>query len=219
MKHVLALIFTLVALSLSLFSCSTPQYTITAAIDYSEFTKKGIFVTESNSVNFEYQPVGSVLSLSVGEVRNLLPYKVNINQTFQEMADELIKMNANGLINLRITSIPSNDLIARVSVTGMAIRTNQPIIDNKSLVQYKEPKTDIHIDGIHCFIIKQFGSGAAIMTEKKLSLEQIRKAAYEFNIKGKELQFFLPNTKDSYFGVTDNGFIINYETNEFIPLK
>lgn len=220
MKKILTLFFTVSLLGLNLVSCGTiPQYTMTNVIDYSEFTKNGIFVTEANAVSFDYQPVGSIFSVSQGEVKGLFARNIDTDQVFKEVTEKLKSLDANGLINLRISSLEASSSSIKLYVSGMAIRTKEPIVDAKSIVLYNEPKTDIHIDGIHCFIIKQFSAGVAIMTEQKLSLEQIRKAAHEFNIKGKELQFFLPNTKDSYFGVTNNGFIINYETNEFIPLK
>lgn len=221
MKQLL-FVFTLLTLCFSMVSCTTTaQFTMISTIDYSEFTKRGIFVTEANSVSFDYQPIGSVFSVSQGEMKGFVFYNisnVNLNKVFQEMAEKLSDMGANGLINLKITSLEANAVTIKVSVSGMAIRTKEPIVDTKFIAKPKEQKNDIHVDGIHCFISKQFKSGVSVITEQKLSIEQIRRAVPEFNIQGKVLQFFLPNTKDSYAGVTDNGYIVNYETNEFISL-
>lgn len=40
-----------------------------------------------------------------------------------------------------------------------------------------------------------------------------------FALKKMEYQFFLPNTKAPYMAITDNGYIVDYKTNEFIPLE
>ena len=76
-----------------------------------------------------------------------------------------------------------------------------------------------YLFGIHCFIFQKFQSGFAIMTDSILTIDQVKKALKEFAIKNKECQFYLPNTKSPYIGVTDNGYIVNYATNEFIPLN
>lgn len=65
MKKVILLIF-----AIGLFtSCVTPQlsepYGFSSFLDYSPLTEKGIYVTESNSVSFDYKTIGSI---SVTEV-------------------------------------------------------------------------------------------------------------------------------------------------------
>lgn len=218
MKKVLFLLL----IAIGLTSCSTvvsfPQFTTTTVVDYSEFAKKGIFVTESNSVNFDYKPLGSVVSVTQGAWSTVASYKIDADKAFSEIASKVKEIGGNGLINfdLIVSSTGQNSLM---TVSGMAIRTDEPIIVAEELPVIAKPKTDIHIDGVHCFIFKRFQSGVAVMTEAVLNVEQIKRALKEFVISNIEYQFFLPNTKTPYMAVTDNGYIIDYATNEFIPLK
>lgn len=66
MRKVLFLI-----LSIGLFTaCVTPKmpapYGFSSFLDYSPLTDKGIYVTESNSVSFDYKTLGSVSATEVG---------------------------------------------------------------------------------------------------------------------------------------------------------
>ena len=73
MKRVLFLFN--VTLSLLITSCvSLDQMTVTEVIDYSRFLKNGIYVTESNNVDFDYTPIGSVVSVTRGAIRNAWSY-------------------------------------------------------------------------------------------------------------------------------------------------
>nr|DAW09132.1 MAG TPA: Selenium binding protein, Selenium-Binding Protein [Caudoviricetes sp.] len=51
-------------------ACVTPKlpepYGFSSLLDYSPLTDKGIFVTESNSVSFDYEALGSVSATEVG---------------------------------------------------------------------------------------------------------------------------------------------------------
>ena len=55
----------LAALALSMYSCKTQvppaPYTTYSTIDYSSLTSEGYFVTESNSVPFDYEAISSIL--------------------------------------------------------------------------------------------------------------------------------------------------------------
>lgn len=58
----------LAALTLSMYSCKTQAppappapYTTYSTIDYSSLTSEGYFVTESNSVPFDYEAISSIL--------------------------------------------------------------------------------------------------------------------------------------------------------------
>lgn len=208
-------------MAIGLASCSTvEQFTLTEVTDYSAFTNRGIFVTESNSVNFDYEPLGSVISITQSALSSFsIKEYIDVDKAFNEIATKIEDKGANGLINMKISYLEAGRTSIKMVVSGMAIRTDKPIITPKNLSTVIQPKSDIHIDGIHCFIFKRFQSGFAVMTDSTLSVEQAKKAFEEFAIKGKECQFFLPNTKTPYMGITENGYIINYSTNEFIPLK
>ena len=66
MKKVL---FFILAIGL-LTACVTPKlpepYGFSSFLDYSPLTSKGIYVTESNSVSFDYETIGSISATEVG---------------------------------------------------------------------------------------------------------------------------------------------------------
>ncbi|HCO67237.1 MAG TPA: hypothetical protein DIT04_05705 [Dysgonomonas sp.] len=132
-----------------LSSCTASrQYIATEYIstfDYWYLQEKGIFVSESNSVNFAYAPIGSV----VVEVRSGGTQSVNLfNGKFsgqslnaiQEQAkedvmkrlhEELIALEANGIINVKVQVLmpvhsgqDASYYGPGYSITGMAIQKN-----------------------------------------------------------------------------------------------
>ncbi len=148
MKKVLLLI-----VSVCMFtSCATYQpapKSFVGIIDYSVLTSKGIFVTESNSVNFDYQAIGSVIAEETGgwvpkssakqkpasaaddyyvsssSKKNYIAPDIQV--AFDNIAEHLLSLRANGIINLKITTSSEIDLVSKLSVdkiivSGMAIR-------------------------------------------------------------------------------------------------
>lgn len=76
------------------------------------------------------------------------------------------------------------------------------------------------IDGIRCRAAKKYYNGMTICTTEKLIPEQIRKAKEIFSLNGR-IKFHLEGFEgkgEAYAGI-DDGFIIIYETNEFIKLN
>ena len=133
-------------------SCATyhpAPKSFVGVIDYSVLTSKGLFVTESNSVNFDYQAIGSVIAEETGgwipkngakqkPVNAGDDYYVSssskkiymapdIQAAFDNIAEHLSSIRANGIINLKITTSSEIDLVSKLSVdkiivSGMAIR-------------------------------------------------------------------------------------------------
>lgn len=122
---------------------------IAIVIDYSILTNKGIFVTESNSVSFDYEAVGSVFIEETGGWidKNVKMSSNNQNDdsyynpsggskiyespslqmSFNNLADKLESIGANGIINLNITSSSElnrayNVYVEKITITGMAIK-------------------------------------------------------------------------------------------------
>ena len=212
-------ILLLMLVAFSLASCvSVQQFTSTTIVDYSEFAKQGIFVTESNSVNFDYKPLGSVVSFTQSALSSFGSQKIDADKAFMEIASKVKEVGGNGLINFRL-NVMASGASSVMTVSGMAIRTDEPIVTPEAVPVVSRPKDDIHIDGIHCFIFKRFQSGFAVMTDAVLSVDQVKRAFEEFGMKGKECQFYLPNTKSPYMGITENGYLVDYSSNEFIPLR
>lgn len=65
MKKALLLFFCAIILSSCAIYLPAPK-SIIGMVDYSGLINRGIFVTESNSVSFEYEPVGSIYVEEVG---------------------------------------------------------------------------------------------------------------------------------------------------------
>lgn len=214
-------IFSLLLVLMSMSSCVTlEQMTVTEFRDYTPFTERGIFVTEANNVDLDYTPLGSVVSTTRGAVQNLLSYTVDLNEAFESIAEELIKKDANGLINLNISTTYSNNMYY-TTVTGMAIQIKNPelkpekhrkVVDNTS--------SECVIDGIKALVIQRRPSGIFISTDKKMTPVQIVQLVEKLQLTNKAVQVFLANGGDkAYAGITDNGYYINYETKEFIELS
>lgn len=127
----------LFALVLLITSCTTtiPPYSGYLFLDYSPLTSSGIFVSESNSVNFEYTPLGSILVTARGGGK-ISHYgspsdasaigKFN-SIDFKDVAEllkyELLRNGANGIINLKIVYLPKdNTQGSGYTITGMAIK-------------------------------------------------------------------------------------------------
>lgn len=117
-------------------------------MDYSTLTQQGIFVTESNSVSFDYEPIGSIVAEETGGwvYKNDTPmnqdpkddyyigshnkkiYQApNVQVAFANLASRLKDINANGIVNLKVVSTLELDQTSKLSVqkitiTGMAIR-------------------------------------------------------------------------------------------------
>lgn len=146
MKKILLLSFCTIALS----SCATylpAPKSVIGMIDYSGLTNRGIFVTESNSVSFDYEPIGSIYVEEVGGwirkdgkpnfVDSKDDYYVgssskkvyqapDIQAVYVKLSNKLKDVNANGLINLKIISTSEFDQLSKTTVgkiviTGMAI--------------------------------------------------------------------------------------------------
>ncbi|TZF84057.1 heavy metal-binding domain-containing protein [Pedobacter sp. BS3] len=142
------LIYTSILLLL-LSSCTVKQMASSIiTVDYRPYSQSGFFITESNSVNFEYTPLSNVQSyISTGyekekgdeipkkEIDNVYGNRYEgkikvISATAQKAVDLLVdnakSQGANAIINLKITPIYSTSsgfsFIQGYSASGMAIK-------------------------------------------------------------------------------------------------
>ena len=138
MKKCLLLIVCVLAFA----SCATqkpmPPFTTASLLDYSILTERGIFVTESNSVGFDYETVGSVLVKGYGgyvkkaskkEKRERIvtqdDYYIHdegfpitkgkyqyiepsLVDAMITLGDYLKDVGANGIINIKVTVMPED---------------------------------------------------------------------------------------------------------------
>ena len=118
-----------ILLILFVVSCTTskPVYTLSYSfIGYSDFSERDFFITESNSVSFDYTPIGSiVVSVTAGHSQVETEYiegrdgagevtsfkhttygdwkEVDISEVLERLYSLSVSKGANGIINLKIT--------------------------------------------------------------------------------------------------------------------
>lgn len=145
MKKILIFLFP----CLFLGSCGVrppAPYTESFFIDFRPLTEAGYYITESPSVSFPYDAKGSIFVSSKGgwlrkeKVKDdsKADYYVNsssyyyyeapnLSQAYEELKKTLAELDANGVINIHITSQRKyNDLVKAfyddIIITGMAIK-------------------------------------------------------------------------------------------------
>lgn len=124
-------IFTLLIVSVFITSCGVMQLNYKAttySIDYSMYTKDDFFITESESVGFEYVPVASVgSSIETGYLSSKNGGKnEKIYATAEDALAYLVvqsqRLGANALIGLKIINTSVNQLFPSYSASGMAVK-------------------------------------------------------------------------------------------------
>ena len=128
-------VFASLAFVLLLSGCSAlkmPYMSRATVLDYSEYTNKGFFLSEANSVNFEYKALGSITAVTDGgyvvvstkERKDMKddvytsskpsakikygPYKsASPADALSTLCDKAMEIGANGVINININYIPA----------------------------------------------------------------------------------------------------------------
>lgn len=225
MKQLFTLIFTLVILNLNLVSCVTlppppAPYAFAGIFDYSPLTSKGVFVTESNSVSFDYETIGSLYAISDGGWINKTYVEPSLDALYNEVLKQLAAYNANGIVNLKINvSGRIADRTKRYSLEGMAIRKTDA---GKINAQVSTARRIIgKIDGISLQILEAYSNGTRVLTSQKLNVSQLRQAWKKYFYNQSQIQFYTTEglvNKIAYAAIIDKK-IVDYEKNEYIPLN
>lgn len=129
-KSCYPLLVMLIALLSSCVSPKLSQVEMVNFLDYSKYTNQGFFITESNSVSFEYAPMATVtVTVLWGDeaqwvVENGVAKK-RYGDASPERALELAvkrsrEKGANAIINLHIESVELNGRPG-ILLTGMAV--------------------------------------------------------------------------------------------------
>lgn len=143
-------LFSMLMVAVLVTSCATlvpspGQYS--ACIDYGYLSQKGVFISEANSVSFEYEPLGSLyVECTGGWVKNgkkasqVQMEDIYMRQTkkrsyqpptveeaFDLALGELKALRGNGIINFKITMVseflPAYQVsVDKIVITGMCIR-------------------------------------------------------------------------------------------------
>lgn len=225
MKQLFTLIFTLVILNLNLVSCVTlppppAPYAFAGIFDYSPLTSKGVFVTESNSVSFDYETIGSLYAISDGGWINKTYVEPSLDALYNEVLKQLAAYNANGIVNLKINvSGRIADRTKRYSLEGMAIRKTDA---GKINAQVSTARRIIgKIDGISLQILEAYSNGTRVLTSQKLNVSQLRQAWKKYFYNQSQIQFYTTEglvNKIAYAAIIDKK-IVDYERNEYTPLN
>lgn len=206
-------------------SCTTIEQvrvapkTNSSMLDYSQLTSKGVFVTESNSVSFDYETVGSIMVITtdgyINNVYNSPSYTALCNETLNLLAQK----KANGIVNLKIEHRSQKregtlyEIEHSIVLTGMAIKKT-----GSDSIRYN-PKTTKRaigsINGINIEVLEAYNNGMRLLTTSKLSTEQIRKAHTKFLSNQQMVQFYTAEgwtSKTAYAAIVD-GKVFDYESN------
>lgn len=149
MRKTILFLSLIAVITLSSCTIKYPAVALTHSIDYSKHMSNGFFLTESNSVSFDYSPVGSVnVVLQDGwevtqgkknegyytqEEYSKLKLGKYVYATYDDTLDLLVKkaksMGADGIIGLRLHYIsPSIDKNGyrvgpgKITASGMAVK-------------------------------------------------------------------------------------------------
>lgn len=205
------LLLTLVTL---LSSCvSLEQITVTDVVDYSVFARRGIFVTESNSVNFDYKPLGSIVSITSGAAKTFNSFRIDKDKAFSEITDKLTALKADGLINLRI-NLTHDKVLYYMTVTGMAIRRNEVAKENNIIEEVDDSIVERigKINDVEYTIFRETKEGVYISAERKLTLAEMKKIKDSLPAPKTLIQFYvLGENNDKPYAEFSYDSFVNYE--------
>lgn len=147
-------LFIATILAIGLSSCSQvllrqPEVLTSSFIDYSKYTNAGFFITEANSVSFEYKTLGNVTGINLSgyqQEKNVTnsstekqkddvytntsnkPYRITnkyINATKEKALEELVlrakSLGANGVINLKFETFSQTSQQGAFELKGYSV--------------------------------------------------------------------------------------------------
>ena len=95
--------FALIIIAFILASCATYS-PLVSFVDYSSYNNDGIFLTESNSVSFKYEPIGSINVLLYSGFSNEVK-KAPIIEDKKEKGDDIYYSANNGRLKYKDATI------------------------------------------------------------------------------------------------------------------
>lgn len=137
MKNIL-LLLSIVLLS----SCTRNYYIENVSLDYSKYTKQGFFITESPTVQFNYEPIASLYTFVYSgkdkkwskensmknqgtdyfSLENNNIRKAKYSDGIEAIYQEAMKKGADGIINITYDVVYNKGIVDYVCVKGMAIK-------------------------------------------------------------------------------------------------
>lgn len=103
-------------------SCMPKIHMASYSIDLFKYNQEGFFITESNSVSFQYDPICIISTSGTGyEYHKEKIVKLSLEDVFDKFVSDCKNKGADAVINIKITqnySSGSNDFF----ISGMAIK-------------------------------------------------------------------------------------------------
>lgn len=131
----------LFVLAIIMSSCvTTTKYAVyTGMVDFKKYNDKGFFITQSNSVSFEYEPIGYVSAIifsgydenqkstqkktSLAGVNPGKHHAANNDEAFEVLYEKCTNEGANGIINVDFSTTKDQlGNILSIQANGMAIK-------------------------------------------------------------------------------------------------
>lgn len=198
-----------------LSSCITlPSVSYINTLDYRPLTDNGLFVTEANSVSFEYKAIGSLYAeetSSIVDGRAMVPRIENI---YNNILHEAKKLGANGIINMSVTPLERS-----VVIKGMFIKregyADINLIEEQHIVNTDQGAADVNvgeINDIEYTIFRETQTGVCISAERKLTIAEMKIIKEKLPVQKTLIQFYVlgQNNDKPYAGFSYNSFV-DYE--------
>lgn len=112
----------LLLISILMISCMPKISMSSYIIDLSKYNTTGFFITESNSVSFNYEPVCLISTFGGGyEYKKGNTVKLSLNEVFDKFVSDCKEKGADAVINIKITQNYGSDS-NNFFISGMAIK-------------------------------------------------------------------------------------------------
>jgi len=108
--------------------CSCAQYRVST--QYIDFSGYGIFLSQSNSVSFDHEPIGLVFAIVEAGMEGSKFLNATVDDALYALCEEALDKGAKGIINLTITYTATTtkqgsrviETIRKINASGMAIK-------------------------------------------------------------------------------------------------
>lgn len=116
--------FYILLIALFFTNCAPSIYMNSYVIDLSKYNSQGLFITESNSVMFDYDPVGLVGTFGGGKefVKGGTTKLLTLEDVFSKFVEDCKSKGANAVINIKIEQKYDQSNGNTFYISGMAIK-------------------------------------------------------------------------------------------------
>lgn len=196
-----------------LSSCTTlTPISYVKTLDYRPLIENGLFVTESNSVSFEYTSIGSLFAQETDGWINGQFVTPRIKNMYNNILLEAQRLGANGLINMSVKRLDHSIVIQgmfikRVKYGDVKIIEERSVpIANDSLTGIKDDIRGGKINGTEYSVFRETENEICLSTSRRLTVSEMKGIKKELTASKKVLQFYILGIDN------DNPYASLYET-------